>query len=560
MSAATGRLNANKGTYRGEIVEVMKCREEAMKNVMITSMLLLSALVSTEAGRTAKPVSGLKNFNTKIYGAIDEGVAMEINSPSTLSGVTRKDSLPNIIFILSDDIGIGDVKCYYEPSKVKTPNIDKLAAEGMRFTQAYAPGAVCGPSRYALMSGSYPCRNPISRTQMVTSSPLSCKGMVTLSSVMKGMGYRTAHVGKWHLGYGPEGGIKNWAGEISPGANDIGFDYHLGIPTNHSDGFKTYVENDRLLWLKPEVTELRGKPTKEQLTQIRLDDEVDSTLTAKAIEFIKQDPEEPFFIYLALVATHTHITPHETFRGTSELGLYGDYLHELDYHVGEIMETLDELNLADNTIIFFSSDNGGQENDPRGAGIDLNLRSTSHDILERSKTAKADARVKYGHRTNGDLRGYKGQIYEGGIRVPFIVRWPEKIKPGTESDHFITLADTLATTVGILGEKLPASAGVDSFDFSPVFFGEDVKPPVRTTGIFQTGRGKFAIRQDNWKLCMTTRPTWNNNELVLPESGYELYNLGDDPGESRDIYQQQPERAKQLRELLLDLVTKGRSR
>lgn len=482
-----------------------------------------------------------------------------ICSASVLSGATRKESLPNIIFILSDDVGTGDINCYYEPTKIKTPNIDKLATQGMRFTQAYAPGAVCGPSRYALMSGSYPCRNPISRKQMVTSSPLSISGMVSLPSLLKGLGYRTAHVGKWHLGYGPKGGIKNWAGDISPGANDVGFDYHLALPTNHSDGFKTYVENNRLLWLKPEVTELRGKPRKEQLTQIRYDDEVDSTMTAKAIEFIKQNREEPFFVYLALVATHTHITPHEKFRGSSEVGLYGDYVHELDFHVGEIMETLEELNLADNTIVFFSSDNGGQQNDPRGAGIDLNLRSDSHDILERAKTPKADARVKYGHRTNGDWRGYKGQIYEGGIRVPFIVRWPGKIEAGSESDHFITLADVLRTTASLLGEKLPESAGVDSFDFSPIFFGESAKAPIRRTGIFQTGPGTFAIREGDWKLCMTKRPTWNGNELILPESSYELYNLCDDPYESRDLFQQQPERAKQLRQLLLDLVKQGRS-
>ena len=490
-----------------------------------------------------------------------QGLVVLICLVSLLSGATGKESLPNIIFILSDDVGTGDVKCYYEPSKVKTPNIDRLAAEGMRFTQAYAPCAVCGPSRSALMSGCYPCRSPLTRTQFGTRSPLVCgSDMVTLSSLLKGMGYRTAHVGKWHLGYGGPGGIRNWAGDLSPGAKDIGFDYHLGLPTNHSDKFKTYVENNRLLWLKPGVTELRGEPTKEQLTQLRYDDEVDSTTTAKAIEFIKQSPEEPFFVYLNLVATHTHITSHEKFRGTSDIGLYGDYLQEMDFHVGEIMETLEELNLVDTTIVFFSSDNGGQENDPRGAGEDLILRSDSHNIIERSKTAKADTRVKHGHRVNGDLRGYKGQIYEGGIRVPFIVRWPEKIAAATESDHLVTLVDVLATTAGMLGEKLPESAGVDSFDFSPILFGERIKSPVRRTGIFQTGRGVFAIREGDWKLCMTTRPTWIGDKLVLPESAFELYNLKNDPYETRDLFQQQPERAKQLRQLLLDLVKNGRSR
>ncbi len=394
------------------------------------------------------------------------------------------------------------------------------------------------------------------------SSPLSFSGMVSLPSLLKSMGYRTAHVGKWHLGYGPEGGIKNWAGDISPGANDVGFDYHLALPTNHSDGYKTYVENNRLLWLKSGITELQGKPTKEQLTQIRYDDEVDSKMTTRAIEFIKENREEPFFVYVALVATHAHITPHEKFRGTSEVGLYGDYVHELDYHVGEIMDTLEELNLEDNTIVFFSSDNGGQSNDARGAGENLDLRSESHNILERSKTAKADAKAKYGHRVNGDWRGYKGQLYEGGIRVPLIVRWPEKIAAGTESDHFVTLADILRTTAGMLGEELPESEGLDSFDFSPIFFGESVKSPVRNTAIFQNGPGVLAVREGDWKLCMNikSRPTWIGNELTLPEDEYELFNLKDDPNETRDLFREQPERAKQLRQLLLDLVKQGRSR
>ena len=196
---------------------------------------------------------------------------------------------PNIIFILSDDVGTGDIKCYYEPSKVKTPSIDKLADQGMRFTQAYALGSVCSPTRYALISGFYPCRGPLRESPAGYKSPLSFDAdMLTLPGFLKKQGYRTAHIGKWHLGYG-ENGITNWAGDISPGPNEIGFDYHLGLPTNHNDNFKTYVENHNLLWLKKGVPELPDKPTKDQLTKIRYDDEVDSTLTAKAIEFMKSD-------------------------------------------------------------------------------------------------------------------------------------------------------------------------------------------------------------------------------------------------------------------------------
>ena len=466
---------------------------------------------------------------------------------------------PNIIFILSDDVGTGDIKCYYEPSQVKTTNIDMLAAQGMRFTQAYALGSVCSPTRYALLSGFYPCRGPL-RENPAGTSPISFdENMLTLPRFLKERGYRTAHIGKWHLGYGKTR-ITNWAGELRPGPNEIGFDYHLGLPTNHNDSFKTYVENHRLLWLKPGVTELPKKPTKDQLTRLRYDDEVDSTLTAKAIDFMKQNHDKPFFLYLALVATHTHVTPHKKFRGTSAIGQLGDYLNELDFHVGEIMGTLEELDLTDNTILIFASDNGGQQNDHHSAGKNLDLKSDSHDVAEKSKTAKTVAREKFGHRTNGDFQGYKGSNFEGGFRVPLIVRWPGKIAPGTESEQVITLADTLATTAGLLGQSLPESAGGDSFDFTPVLLGKRVEGPIRESTILQTGKGLLAFRYGNWKLRFTKKPKWRGEDVELPKASHELYNLADDPAEKIDLSQTHRERAKEMKMLLLDLLKKGRSR
>ena len=463
---------------------------------------------------------------------------------------------PNIVFILSDDVGTGDIKCYYEPSKVKTPNIDKLASQGMRFTQAYAPGSVCSPSRYALLTGAYPCRGPVRLQPARASSPLTIdRNMLTLPKFLKQQGYRTAHIGKWHLGYG-ETGIKNWAGEIKPGPLEIGFDYHLGLPTNHSDNFKTYVENHGLLWLKDGVTDLPKKPTKDDLTKIRYDDEVDSTLTSKAIEFIKKSPKEPFFVYLALVATHTHITPNKKFRGTSEIGQLGDYIHELDYHVGEIMATLDELKLTDNTILIFASDNGGQKGDHRNAGKNLDLRDESHDVAAKSKTSKTDARVKFGHRTSGIFRGNKGGNYEGGFRIPYIVRWPGKIKPGVESKQLISLADMLATTAGLLGQELPKTAGVDSFDLSPVLLGKPVDGVIRTTTISQTGRGLLSFRQGDWKIRCTKKPNWTETDVSI--SGIlELYNLAKDPSETTDLAKKMPDQVEMLKKEFVRLLKKG---
>ncbi len=465
---------------------------------------------------------------------------------------------PNIVFILSDDVGTGDIKCYYEPSKVTTTNIDKLAAQGMRFTQAYAPGSVCSPTRYAFITGSFPCRGPL-RDKTARSSPLSIdEDMLTLPKFLEQQGYRTAHIGKWHLGYG-ETRITNWAGEIKPGPLEIGFGYHLGLPTNHNDNFKTYMENHRLLWLKESVTELSGKPTKDQLAKLRYDDEVDSTLTAKAIEFMKKNHEEPFFIYLALVATHTHITPDKKFRGTSEIGQLGDYINELDYHVGEIMATLEELELADNTIVIFASDNGGAQKDHHSAGKNLDLRNESRNVAVKAITAKTDAREKFGHRTNGDLQGHKGGNYEGGFRVPLIVRWPGKVAAGAESDQVTTLADMLATMAGLLGKKIPDSAGVDSFDLSPVLLGKNAEGPIERSIILQTGKGRLAFRHGDWKLRFTKGSTWNGQDVELPMK-YELYNLADDPAEANDLTPKHPDRAKEMRKLLLDLIKKGRSR
>lgn len=467
---------------------------------------------------------------------------------------------PNIIFILSDDVGIGDVKCFYEPSKVTTPNIDNLASQGMSFTQAYAPGSVCSPSRYALLTGFYPCRGPLRDNPVSDKSPLSIDtNMLTLPRFLKQQGYRTAHIGKWHLGYG-ETGITNWAGEIKPGPLEIGFDYHFGIPTNHNDNFKTYVENHRLLWLKENITNLPGKPTIGDLTKIRYDDEVSTTLTHKAVEFIKKNHQEPFFIYLAFVATHTHITPHEQFRGTSEIGQLGDYINELDYDVGIIMSTLEEFGLTDNTILIFSSDNGGASGDVRSAGKNLHLRSESHDVAEKSKTAKDDARNKYGHLTNGDFRGHKASNFEGGFRVPFIVRWPGEVAAGVKSDQVISLVDMLATTAGFLDKELPESAGGDSFDFSSVILGKKVEGPVRTTTILQNGNGLLAFREGDWKLRFTENPKWTGKKMNLPDAPFELYNLANDPNEKTDLAESKPERVDDMKKLLLELIDKGRTR
>jgi arylsulfatase A len=506
-----------------------------------------------------RPVKGdvrigkMKNFFIGI--SILLACAPTVVAKPATDGMPRS---PNIIFILADDVGIGDIKCFYPPSKVTTPNIDRLASEGMKFNQAYAPGATCSPSRYALISGSYPCRGPLRSTTASSGSPLTIGvDALTLPKFLQKQGYKTAHIGKWHLGYS-EKGVTNWAGELKPGANELGFDYHFALPSNHNDGFKTYVENHRLLWLKEGIANLSKKPTIDQLTQVRYDDLGDTTLTAKGIEFMEDNRDQPFFLYLALTATHTHITPHKQFRGTSEIGQLGDYINELDHHVGEIMEALETLGLEDNTILFFSSDNGAALKDHSSAGKNLTLKDPSQGVGKKAKTAKIDAYKKFGHRANGKLNKGKGSNFEGGHRVPYVVRWPNKISASSESDQIITLTDTLATAAGFLGKTLPDSAGLDSFDMSPVMLGKALDTP-RNEAILQTSKGALAFRQGDWKIRFAQPTVWQGDQPKLPNR-YELFNLARDPGEKKDLSEQHPEQVKAMRSRLLSLLNEGRSR
>ncbi|MGF1530497.1 MAG: arylsulfatase [Puniceicoccaceae bacterium] len=465
---------------------------------------------------------------------------------------------PNVVFILSDDVGIGDINFSYPASQVETPNIDRLAAQSMRLTQAYAPGSVCSPTRYALISGEFPCRGPLKDQNARYLSPLAIHpDSMTLPRMFKEAGYRTAMIGKWHLGYG-EKGITNWAGPIRPGPNELGFDYHLSLPTNHSDHFKTYVENHGLIWLKDEVTDLPGFPEVSDLTQLRYHDEVDTTLTRQAIRFIEAHQDEPFFVYLGLTAVHTHVTPHKDFRGKSEIGQLGDYIMELDHHVGEVVTALDRLGLSDDTILVFTSDNGGQENDVSNAGTNLFLRDESGEVAAKASDAKTVARTQFGHKSNGDLRGYKGDNYEGGFRIPFTIRWPGKIEAGSESAQVMTLADMLATFSGLIGQALPESAAPDSYDLSHTLFGYQLAP-VKRSIILQTGSNQLAFREGDWKLVSTVPTEWLGNVAHLPLEAMELYHLTEDPSETTNLATEHPEKAAALHAELLRLIREGRS-
>ena len=306
---------------------------------------------------------------------------------------------PNILVILADDLGYGDVSCY-GATKIRTPHIDRLAREGMRFTDAHTAASICSPSRYGLMTGRYPWR----LHRKGNDYDLESKRL-TMAALLQGQGYRSAAIGKWHLGYG-----KDWNKPPINGPLEAGFDYHFGVPQNHNDPFRVFIENHDIVGRKPgeAFQPSRDGRLPEGIAQPRIEDQVDATLTMKAINFIRENPSRPFFLYFTPCAPHTHITPAAAYRGTSQCGLFGDHIQELDAHVGEILAVLDELKLSDQTLVFFTSDNGGAPSDFKGSkGAELNLASEAGDVRTRATSARTDARAM-GHMVNGPWHDGKG--------------------------------------------------------------------------------------------------------------------------------------------------------
>ena len=355
---------------------------------------------------------------------------------------------PNIVVIFSDDLGYGDVSCY-GATKIQTPTIDQFATQGMKFTEAHAAASLCSPSRYGLLTGRAPWR-----LHKKGNGYRLKPGDMTIAAFLKDSGYKSAAIGKWHLGYS-----KDWNKPPIQGPLEVGFDYHFGVPSNHNDSDRVFIEDHDIYGRTPGVEFRRvnkGKELPEGVDKPRVEDQVDTMLTTKAVEFIRRNASNPFFLYFTPCAPHTHVTPDASFRGSSEAGLYGDHVQELDSHVATILKTLDDLNLSDNTLVIFTSDNGSTPKDFKGTqGTHLNLADDSDDIRKRFKTAKADAK-KLGHVTNGQWRDGKGYAYEGGHRVPFIARWPGHIEPGSTSACTLTMTDLFATFAEIVGRDLPA--------------------------------------------------------------------------------------------------------
>ncbi|MDI1313107.1 arylsulfatase [Prosthecobacter sp.] len=474
---------------------------------------------------------------------------------------------PNIVIILADDYGYGSAGCYGADGKlVQTPNIDRLAKEGRRFTDASTTSSVCSPTRYSVMTGRYCWRTSLTHEVLGTFSPLHIETTrLNMASMLKKHGYQTAAIGKWHLGYGSDDGSLKWrtdyTAELSPGPLDIGFDYHFGVPSNHGDLTGIYVENRFVYGLRsgkipagmklhvpdsddphfkanygPEDTESGKANILDLDAPKRVNDHVMPLLTTKAAEWITQQKKgTPFFLYYTPVAVHNPVTPEKDIAGQSKAGPYGDWILELDRSVGGVLKALDDKGIAQDTLVIFTSDNGG--------------------VFTPTRDTVQTQAFKAGLKVNGDLRGGKHDVWEGGFKVPFITRWPAKIAAGTECGDMISLADIMATTAAIVGEKLPAaaSAAEDSFNALPAFLGTQDAPPTRDHMFLHSSDGVFAIRKGPWKWIEGVPVSdikLGARKAHATQFKPQLYNVQADPAETTDVSAQHPAVVKELSALV----------
>ena len=457
---------------------------------------------------------------------------------------------PNIIFILADDFGYSSLNSYgADKNLVRTPHIDRLAEKGMRFTNACTPSSVCTPTRYGFLLGQYPWRSSLKFGVVdPKGSLLPDPEKVTIAVWLKERGYNTAAIGKWHLGYGAKEPV-DFTGKLTPGPLDLGFDYHFGVPQNHGDMLGVYIENDHIFGIRskkvqPYSRTYYGTPYLGFDAPQRENKNVMEDLTNKSIDWLKrQSKENPFFLYFAAVAVHEPITPSDYMRGLSDCGPYGDFIQDLDYSVGRILETLEYLNLKDNTIIIFSSDNGGE-------------------IPANKPDAPEIQAINYGLKINGDLRGDKHTIWEGGTRVPFIVSWPGKVENSSVSNNMINIVDIFATVCEITDGKLPDSKEVapDSFSFLPSLIKSANKHP-RTSMVTADVNGMHALRSGDWKYIDDTPPAgMPEQKMINLKKTFirQLYNLTEDPGEKVNLYNEKQDQAKMLSEEL-NRIRNGKS-
>jgi len=481
---------------------------------------------------------------------------------------------PNIVYFFVDDMGYGDTSCLNPEGKIKTPNIDRLAREGMKFTDAHSSSAVCSPSRYSVLTGRYNWRSSLQRGIVNPyGDPLIAADRLTVPGFLKQHGYHSACIGKWHLGQGwnldvdedfrpthwcdgtPDRDFEasepqrarwqeTFVQPTTGGPTTRGFDYYFGVDVPNWPPY-CFIENDRTVGIPSEFlpTRLLGN----NLASLQGPampywnfEQLLPTWAHKADGYIKERVEaaEPFFLYLPMTSPHTPLSVNKPFIGKSGLNnLYADLVLETDDVFGRVLDALEKYGVADNTLVIFASDNG-----------------CAHYIGAKEMEAQ-------GHFPSGPYRGYKSDAWDGGHRIPCVARWPGIIEPGSQCDALVCLSDLMATCAEIVGGELPDNAGEDSVSMMPLFRGAGATE--RSTVVHHSIQGKFAIRDGRWKLVLCPGSGgWTHNDEEAAKAGLplvQLYDMQADPGETRNLQAKQPDKVRALLALLKQYVSDGRS-
>ena len=502
------------------------------------------------------------NYMKVLASVVVGGLGLVGLGNSAADGAEAATRQPNIVIILADDLGFGDLGCY-GATKIPTPNVDRMAREGLRFRDAHSASATCTPARYALLTGEYPWRKKGTGVLPGDAGLIIEPGRPTMPAMLQRAGYQTGAVGKWHLGLGGSGG-PDWNGEVKPGPREVGFSYSFIMAATGDRVPCVFLENQRVVGLDPKdpirvsyAEPIGDEPTgKEHPELLKLHpshghdqtiingisrigymsggkaarwvhEDMADTFTRKAVGFIERNKDQPFFLYFATHDPHVPRVPHPRFVGKSGCGVRGDVIIEFDWCAGEILRTLDALKLSDKTLVILSSDNGPVVDDGYRDGAVRDL---------------------HGHRPAGQLRGGKYSIFEGGTRVPFIVRWPGRVKPGV-SDALVCQIDFLASFAELAGQPAPGKSAPDSQNVLPALLGES-----------KTGRerlvehaGAMAVREGPWKY-IDRSPGPGFKPLTGTETGLaaggQLYDLTADLGETNNLIQAQPEKSQKLRDQL----------
>jgi len=500
--------------------------------------------------------------------------AVSCNSPKT--GITEKkqtsekqltvqNNRPNIIYILADDLGIGDLTIYNKNGKISTPNLDEFGREGMKFNDAHTSSSVCTPTRYGILTGRYNWRTPLKDFVLWGNSPILIeKDRLSVAQLLKNAGYKTANIGKWHLGL-------NWTLKedtpdfeaftkrtdrvsfakidyhqpLKSGALDLGFDYSFMIAASLNMPPFVYLENDKATQIPTKKTERKRKEypfsswIKGDIADDFVHDQVLPTFVEKSVDFIKDNAnkDQPFFLYLSLPAPHNPVLPIAPWKGTSKINEYADFVIMIDALMGQIFETLKAQGIEENTMVIFTSDNGC------------------------SSTADIPTLKKKGHYPSYIYSGLKGSYLEGGHRVPFLVKWPGVVPANSESDATICTTDFMATCAELVNYSLKENEGEDSYSMLPLLKGEDSYN--RTSTVHHSKTGVFAIRQGDWKLVLFPNSGLGAKgqpakiKKQLPD--YLLYNLEKDVKEKNNVAQEYPEKVAALRNILIQQIKQGRS-